>query len=216
MILNLACRSDSTSFFMMKSIFDPARQIADVPSKVVVGLERISEAFKVLLWREAKELGLSPIQIQILIFLAYHAKSLQTVSYLAKEFNVSKPTISDAVRILHQKKLVLKSASEIDSRSYTLKLTSPGKKIVEKVAHFTTPLHEVISSFKKEELNNLFEVLSKLIFKLHQKDIISVQRTCFGCRFYQESSSRHYCRLLKKRLSSSAIRLDCEEFQEKN
>lgn len=52
---------------MSKSIFDPKNQIKDVSSKIVAGLERISEAFKVLLWEKAKALGLSPIQIQILI-----------------------------------------------------------------------------------------------------------------------------------------------------
>ncbi|MEO0333318.1 MAG: MarR family transcriptional regulator, partial [Bacteroidota bacterium] len=61
---------------MEKSVFNPTNQQSDVSSKIVAGLERISEAFKVLLWEKAKSLGLSPIQIQILIFIAYHKSEL--------------------------------------------------------------------------------------------------------------------------------------------
>ena len=53
---------------MSDSVFNPNHQETDISSKIVAGLERISEAFKVLLWEKAKLLGLSPIQIQILIF----------------------------------------------------------------------------------------------------------------------------------------------------
>jgi hypothetical protein len=57
---------------MKKSIFNPSEQERSISSKIVVGLERVSEVFKVLLWEKAKLVGLSPIQIQILFFVAYH------------------------------------------------------------------------------------------------------------------------------------------------
>ena len=50
------------------------------PVKLLIGLERISQAFKVLLWNKAKEYGLSPIQIQILIFVAHHKSEYNNVS----------------------------------------------------------------------------------------------------------------------------------------
>ena len=85
---------------MEKSVFDTSFQQESVSNKIVVGLERISEVFRTLLWAEAKKSGVSPIQIQILIFIAYHKSSLCTVSYLAKELDVTKPTIS-AVSYTH-------------------------------------------------------------------------------------------------------------------
>ena len=59
---------------MEKSVFDTSFQQESVSNKIVVGLERISEVFRTLLWAEAKKSGVSPIQIQILIFIAYHRK----------------------------------------------------------------------------------------------------------------------------------------------
>jgi len=113
---------------MDKSIFDITFQNTDTVSKIVVGLERISEAFRALLWEYAKTIGLSPIQIQILIFVAYHREQLCTVSHLAKEFNLTKPTISDAVKALEKKGMISKHKTLVDSRSYFIALTEEGKK----------------------------------------------------------------------------------------
>lgn len=88
---------------MKNSAFDLSTQNNDFTSKIVAGLERVSEVFRLLLWQHSKVIGLSPIQIQILMFVEYHAEDLCNVSYLAKEFNVSKPTISDAVKVLKKK-----------------------------------------------------------------------------------------------------------------
>src|SRR5687767_3898697 len=87
--------------------------------KIVAGLERIALVYRTLLWEESKKFGLSPIQIQILIFTDSH-RLPATVSYLAEEFNVTKPTISDAVKSLLEKKLVIKIADKIDSRSFRI------------------------------------------------------------------------------------------------
>ena len=101
----------------MKSSFDLNRQNKNTESKIVVALERISEAFRVLLWNESKENSLSPIQIQILIFIHFHTSEKCKVGYLADEFNMTKATISDSVRVLLAKELVIKETDPIDTRS---------------------------------------------------------------------------------------------------
>ena len=83
-------------------IFNPDAQLDKVEFRIVAALERLSEAFRVLLWDQAKVLNVSPIQIQLLIFLRYHKPEYATVSKLAEEFNMTRPTISDAVRALEQ------------------------------------------------------------------------------------------------------------------
>src|SRR5690606_14693713 len=104
---------------MNEGTFNPEQQQKDISSKIVTGLERVSEVFKILLWEKAKLVGLRPIQIQILIFIAHHKQHLCNISHLAKEFNVTKPTVSDAVRILDKKGFVIKDFSSSDSRSYS-------------------------------------------------------------------------------------------------
>ena len=130
----------------MKSAFDLNRQNKKVESKIVVALERISEAYRVLLWNESKENALSPIQIQILIFLLFHSEEQCKVSYLAQEFNMSKATISDSVKLLLQKGLIQKFDDTIDTRSYVIGLTDEGKQTAEKSANFAFAIEKPLAS----------------------------------------------------------------------
>ena len=200
---------------MKKSTFNPKQQEKDISSKIVAGMERVSEVFKVLLWEKAKLVGLSPIQIQILIFITFHKQQLCNVSHLAKEFNVTKPTISDAIKVLDKKGMIIKDVSSSDSRSYSISLSDLGNEIVSQTYDFSNPLKKQVDRFSHSELESLFGTLSQLIYKLNRNGILSVQRTCFGCKFYNKTNDNDYCNLLQKELLSQEIRLDCPEFEEK-
>ena len=53
----------------MESIFNLNNQNSNLDNKIVAGLDRISQVFKTLLWGKSKTYNLSPIQIQLLIFI---------------------------------------------------------------------------------------------------------------------------------------------------
>tara|TARA_B110001450_G_scaffold119328_1_gene112519 strand:- start:4187 stop:4798 length:612 start_codon:yes stop_codon:yes gene_type:complete len=198
---------------MGESIFNTKFQQKSIASKIIVGLERISEAFKVILWEHAKVIGVSPIQIQILIFIAYHKAELCNVSHLAKEFNITKPTVSDAVRVLNNKKFIIKDYSLTDSRSYSILLSKLGKKTVLETENFANPLKDHLSGIKETDLEIVFESLTKLIYQLNKTGVLSVQRSCFSCNFLTKSENKNYCNLIKKKILSSDIRLDCPEHE---
>lgn len=200
---------------MNKSAFNPDWQQENISSKVVAGLERISGAFKSLLWEKAMRVGLSPIQIQILIFIAFHNEKLCNVSHLAKEFNVTKPTISDAIKALYAKKMVKKEFSATDNRSYTIGLSPLGREMVSKTSDFADPMKTQIDGLNQKELESFFNTVGKLVYKLKADRILEVQRTCYGCGFHQKTGTTHYCTLLDKRFSDKDIRLDCSVYQEK-
>ncbi|MEZ4923110.1 MAG: MarR family winged helix-turn-helix transcriptional regulator [Crocinitomicaceae bacterium] len=185
----------------------------DVSAKIVVGLERISEAFRVLLWEHGKTSGLSPIQIQILIFVKYHSENFCGVSYLAKEFNLTKPTVSDAVKSLVSKGYVKKETDTQDSRSHIIKLTSEGEKIVASVENFAFPIKQKIDLLSIEDRLQMLDSIVKVIYKLNQSGILTIQRTCYACKYYSSSGKDHYCNLMKSVLANSEIKIDCSEFK---
>ncbi len=195
-------------------VFDPFEQNTDLDKKIVAGLERLSQVFRQLLWDQAKEHQLSPIQIQILIFVRYHRPEYSNVSNLAREFGVTKPTISDAVKILEQKNLLQKIADPNDSRRSSLRLTDSGEYIALKSAHYATPFTGWLKEVPEGEKESLWKHISGIIFSFNRAGIISVQRTCYLCRHYQAKDGIHYCNLLHKQLFSEDIRLDCPEFSE--
>lgn len=183
--------------------------------KIVAGLERLSEVFKTLLWDKAKKHGISPIQIQILLFIDNHRDVLCNVSQLAKEFNVTKPTISDAVRVLEKKELIIKDFSLPDNRSFTIMLSGKGKQLIKDLAGYATAVSSKLEGIGTEQLRVVYATLTQLIYQLNRSGILSVQRTCFGCKFYESRGDGHYCNYLKTDLVTEDIRLDCPEYEEK-
>lgn len=200
---------------MKQSSFNPDNQNEKTESKIVVALERISEAFRVLLWNESKENSLSPIQTQLLIFLLFHSREKCKVSYLADEFNMTKATISDSVRVLLSKELVTKESDPADTRSYTLSLTSAGRQIAKKASVFSSFIEKPVEKLTDEQKNIMLNGLLKLIYDLNQSGIITIQRMCFTCSNYQNENGTHYCNLIKSRLAESELRVDCPEHEMK-
>ncbi len=198
---------------MDKSVFNTEFQQRHVAYKTVVGLERISEVFRTLLWEHGKQHNLSPIQIQILIFIAYHKEVLCTVSHLALEFNVTKPTISDAVKVLLQKDLIKKTTSSSDSRSYAITLSAKGQKLVKAVENFADPIKDFLMTYDDTSLGVAYELITKLIKSLNAAGVLSVQRHCFNCRFFGSEKGAPFCAYLNETLQHTDIRIDCPEFE---
>jgi DNA-binding MarR family transcriptional regulator len=195
------------------SVFNLKEQNSNIDNKIVAGLERLSQVFKVLLWEKAKQHGLSPIQIQLLIFIQHHAADKSTISYLALEFNVTKPTVSDAIKVLEQKNMIKKMLDQVDTRSYIIQLTIAGKKIVSDTEHFVSPVTEIIADINPPEKLILWQNITKLITQLHQYGFISVQRTCHYCKHFSTKNKAPYCTLLEQKLLAQDIRIDCAEFE---
>lgn len=198
----------------MTSPFDPSHQFNDLDARIIVALERISEAFRVMLWEAGKKNKLSPIQVQLLIFLNYHDRGQCTITCLSEEFAMSKPTISEVVKTLESKGLVNKVTSESDSRSFTLKLTTHGKQLANSLEHFSAPLHNLLVGHTSEEKGRMFDCLVKALTGLRKDGVIRRQRMCPTCTHHSPKKSGSYCQKLKKEMLPSEILLDCYEHSE--
>jgi DNA-binding MarR family transcriptional regulator len=202
---------------MKKSTFDLEHQNSSIESKIVASLERVSQAFRVLLWNESKEFSLSPIQVQLLIFLLHHSDEKRKVSYLADEFNMTKATISETIKTLEQKKLIKKEYEPHDTRSYIIHLTKKGKDIAEQTSLFAKQIQVPISKLHSTDKENLLLSLLDIILHLNKSGIITIQRMCFTCHFYKanKDGQKHFCGLLNTKLADDELRIDCAEHKQK-
>ncbi|MGH1364511.1 MAG: MarR family winged helix-turn-helix transcriptional regulator [Calditrichia bacterium] len=199
---------------LKRSIFDLQTQQTDTAAKAVVALERIAESFRVALWEKAKTNSLSPLQVQLLIFLQFHPEKQRNVSYLSHEFNMSKPTISDAIKALHNKGHIEKEVNSDDRRAYHINLTSSGKQLSEELADFANPLRTKIASWPDASQAEFLESLMQVMRSLQTLNLISPQRMCLNCRFFEQSADGYYCNFLKSPLAREELRVDCPEFEE--
>lgn len=202
---------------MNKSDFDLKHQNQNIESKIVASLERIAQSFRVLLWQESKEFSLSPIQVQVLIFLLYHSDEKRKVSYLADEFNMTKATISDTIKTLEQKKLIEREYEQHDTRSYIINLTKSGKEIAVQTSFFTKEIRTPIDKLHQDDKENLLLSLFNIIRHLNQSEVITIQRMCTSCAYYQPSDKgqKHFCKLLNQQLHVKDLRVDCAEHEMK-
>jgi len=198
---------------MPYSPFDIGHQNKNVDSRIVAALERIAQAFRVLLWSEGSERSLSPIQLQVLIFLLHHPLDKAKVGALADEFSMTKATISDTVKSLEEKRLVRKEADRSDSRSRLIRLTAKGKKTAREASFFASELQKPISKLSVPAKDEFLLTLLQIIHHLNKAGIITIQRMCFTCRHYQNKGGSRFCRLLNSELETHELRIDCPEHE---
>ena len=199
---------------MTKSDFDLTHQNQTIESKIIASLERIAQSFRVLLWQQSIAFSLSPIQVQVLIFLLHHSTEKRKVSYLADEFNMSKATISETIKTLEQKELIAKEYEQHDTRSYIINLTAKGKIIASNTSLFTKEIRRPIDKLPQSDKENLLLNLFDIIHHLNQSGIITIQRMCTTCSYYhpaENQEQQHFCKLLNRELFVKDLRIDCPE-----
>ena len=202
----------------MGSVFDPSAQHDDVDTRIVAALERLSQVFRVRLREEAWERDLSPTQAQFLIYLHYHDVELRRVNQIAREFDLTQPTVSDAVASLESKKLIQREQWPEDRRIVTLRLTPDGEKLATTLSGWADPIREHLQPFSPDDTEAVLRFLIGLIGSLQRSGLITVARMCVTCRFFQQDIHPggplpHHCALLDVPLGRANFRVDCPEHE---
>ena len=202
----------------MGSVFDPSAQHDDVDARIVATLERLSQVFRVRLREEAREHNLSPIQAQFLIYLLHHDVELRRVSQLAREFDLTQATVSDAVASLESKGSIQREQWPEDRRVVTLRLTKDGEKLATTLSRWADPVREHLEQFPPGERETVMRFLMELTRSLQRSGHITVARMCVTCKFFRrdirpDKASPHHCGLLDVPLGAHNLRVDCPEHE---
>ncbi len=187
----------------------------DMGDRIATALERLSLAFRVLLWDVAKQEGLSPIQIQFLVYLMTHPEERRRVGNLANEFGLTPATVSDAVKSLAQKGLLYKKPWRKDKRFYNLELTPSGKSLAAEISDWRDVIREEVESFPLTVKEAVMIFLMELIESLHRAGVIKVARMCISCGNFRRdahpgSEKPHHCSLTDTPLGVSELEVDCD------
>ena len=150
--------------------------------------------------------------------MLYHDVELRRVSQLAREFDLTKATVSDAVASLETKGLVQREQWPEDRRVVTLRLTPDGEKLATTLSEWADPVREHLEHFSPEEREAVMRFLIELIGSLQRSGLITVARMCVTCRFFRQDlhpgeASPHHCGLLDVPLGGADLRVDCPEHE---
>ena len=198
----------------MKNVFSPVEQVDNLEAKVVASVERLATLFKRNLQDTAKTHKLTPLQAQLLIFIAEHPSQLCSVSMLAKEFSVTKATASDSLKTLVNKGYIDKVYSAQDARSFSFVVLDSAKSLLDELTQFGSSMSTALASLNNNELSQLYHLNLKMISLFSQSGVITC-RMCFTCQYYQQRDDGFYCHLMEKALPHEALRIDCLEHKAK-
>ncbi len=182
--------------------------------KIYYAFEKFFSAYRSRLWDINKKYSVSPIMIQFLKYISEHDETNGTVTNLALEYSLTKPTVSDAVNVLIKKGYLKRKSSKEDNRIKYLYLTPKGKKIITDIKEFENWFYSAVDVFHEKEKTLIYTFLIETLRILKQNGNIEILRSCILCENFEPDKftgedNPHFCNLLNIRMSNQDIKIDC-------
>lgn len=114
------------------------------------------------------KLGLTHAQFVVLaclLWLSTHTTDPITQNQIATFANIDKMMVSDLIKILIRKKLLIRSSHNTDNRAYDLSLTPSGRKLILKAVPVVEKIDAEFFCKETHSLVQLHKVLKKLLTK---------------------------------------------------
>ncbi|WP_090602109.1 MarR family winged helix-turn-helix transcriptional regulator [Mycobacterium lentiflavum] len=162
--------------------------------------------------RAAERHDLSSTQMRVLVWLYVGPPPTARSTALARELNVSDPTVSDAVAALTRKQLVARRRDPLDGRSQQLVLTPSGRRTAAMVSRWTAPAEVTASRLGRADAEVLLDCLVRLLGELHDADLVPISRACSTCvqlEILDAQQRRYWCRFYETSLPVDELRVDC-------
>jgi DNA-binding MarR family transcriptional regulator len=193
----------------------PSGAPPDLDAKLVAALERVGQALRVQMWDKAKQHGLSPTQLQVLLRLASDPPTRRRIGVLAAELDVTHPTVSDAVAVLRRKGLVDRDPG---GRKAALSLSAGGRALADGLADWDQRTRQQLAQLAASDKHPTLRLLLDLIAGLQRSGAITVARMCVTCSFFRRdahpnSLRPHHCALVDAPMGSGELRIDCAEHE---
>ncbi|WP_372500749.1 MarR family transcriptional regulator (plasmid) [Tistrella mobilis] len=185
----------------------PSEQIADA-------LERLAAACRAVARDRDTAAGLAPLQAQLLTLLARRGPS--RVGALAHLAGLRQPTVSDALRPLEARGLILRQPLADDGRAIAVSLTAAGATLAAVITRPPAALVDAAATLPSDRAPELLGDLITMIHALQQAGVIAPQRLCVTCAHFRRNAGPdtvrpHFCAMVGAPLGLRHLRVDCPE-----
>ncbi|GAB7045875.1 MarR family winged helix-turn-helix transcriptional regulator [Catenuloplanes indicus] len=193
------------------------RTAMDLDRRLADAIERLGSGMRALAQHSARSQSLSPLQQQAVLTLFHRPTVRREVNALAAEFDVTTPTMSDAISALERKQLITRSPTT-DGRRRALTLTPLGVDVARELTAWDAPLRDALARLPAEDRAITLHSLLRLVAALQHQGVMSAARMCTTCRFFRpdahdDPAAPHHCDLLGAPLPLAELRTDCPEHQ---
>lgn len=174
-------------------------------------VERISELLKIDSRQVGAEHQLLPVQVEVLHYLSVCNRYSDTPMAVAEYLGQTKGTVSQTLKVLEKKDLIIKKVDQADKRIFHLKLSTKGKRVIKQLV--PTPLFIKVSDILSEkEQSEIENALKRLLITLLKANNLKTFGVCSSCRYNSKSEGdKYFCELVQQPLTSDDVLLICRE-----
>lgn len=174
-------------------------------------IERISTLLRAEQRKKYSALGLQPIHIQTLDYLASCNRFSNTPAAVTDYFGLTKGTVSQTLQVLVRKGLIEKKQDKLDRRIVHLHLLAAGKQLLQNITPF-----EVFAKAEAAIANKQFDSISAALYEalvaLQNVNGTSSFGQCKNCITFSEENDHYYCLLMQQPLDQADIEKICREY----
>ncbi|MEN3045898.1 MAG: MarR family winged helix-turn-helix transcriptional regulator [Candidatus Hydrothermales bacterium] len=184
--------------------------------KIIYVFEKLVNLYKSLLWDTSKDIDISPLGIQVILFISENQKERRLPSIISEELGVKRATLSDSLRVLIEKNIIVEEKDLGDRRYKFLSLTEKGRALLRKILlHYRKEILKSLKNLTKEEKIEIFKILIKIITELQDKRIIKISPMCINCKnfikdAFPDSDKKHLCKLTGRKMREHEIKVKCK------
>lgn len=174
-------------------------------------LERLSSLTRVWFREHPKLTDLQPIQLSALLYLGRCNRYSNTPLAVTEYLGLTKGTVSQSLKALETKGLLIKTQDAKDKRSVHLELTAPARTLLDAVM----PPDFLVAAAQRmgARAQDLEGLLLELLRNIQQGEDVPGFGLCRTCRFHQRVEGGAFCGLTQEPLESREIDLICREHQ---
>lgn len=183
---------------------------------LTMALLRIGQATRAIALDESRAMGLTPVQVQTLLFIKRTKPFATTVRQLASTLGASHASTVGVVDALVARGLVQRETSTEDRRVTLLRLTAEGEVACGRLTMWGQELSSALASLSPEQRAGLELGLGAVIASLRAQGYLTVAEPCRGCVHFRENAAPgqdepHHCGLLRRHTSEAEAQLDCPD-----
>jgi len=176
-------------------------------------VERLAELLKVGARQAGAAHGLQPVQLEVLNYLSACNKYSDTPMAVTEYLGQTKGTVSQTIKTLEKKELVIKTADENDKRISHIAVTPLGREILNE--HLPTEMFvNACSTLSNPAQEQVLSALTSLLTSVIKSNNMKTFGTCYSCRHnHKHDDESYFCNLLKEPLRDSDVLLICREHE---
>ncbi len=176
-------------------------------------VERLSELLRVDSRQAGAGHGLQPVQLEALHYLSICNRYSDTPMAVTEYLGQTKGTVSQTLKVLEKKELLCKHLDKNDKRVYHLKVTSKGKRLINKTIPTTMFVNacDLLSDKKRLEIEHS---LKQLLIAVLQANNMKTFGVCKSCRYNSRiKDGGYFCNFVLQPLTEGDVQLICKEHE---